>query len=746
MARTTKPKRSTRKSEPTVESWLERGDFVRAYETLRAADPGSVSPAVRNRVYLAAAGFFADHDRTADFDRVYRDAATVTDDAEFTHQFAVVCAYGGKLADAETLIGSHPAAATVRADLLTAAADRAIRTRSRTDLPAEFHPAFDAVLAALAGYEAGDDEAARVALDGVGVRSPFREWKLLIRGLTAHAVGDSDRAAENWQRLDPDRLPARLAAPLRSPTDSSGNTTASTASQRLRESADGPLVRLLAEIRNEFSGDNSLTKAFRLVGKALPLLADAAPDLKPRLANAFYTAILAQGQPDDLNRYLKAFGPVPDDPKFARLEAIIYEQAGELETSNRLWAAYAKWLAGPPSGWPADLATRVRAIIALRMAANAVKFEAAEVNTFPPIRVRKPAKSKAPPPTLDAHALYRNAAVLAPDWDVPAEKLFTVCIDRGKPTDAENVARTFLTHRPNHLGMLDRLATMYAKAGRVDDARDARLKALDANPLDRATRAAAATALLALARRRLVDGRPADAMAALDERAGLCREQWPVAERCLRSVIARKLGQTADADTLRDEALAEPASELTAAYFLCVDSGLAKLKPADKRPADQRLAKLLGQSVVRPGELIAVYAACRGYEAEAIVYRGQKTHLKKIIDLAPKTITADATVIEFEQLVDLLAAKNEWKPCEKLAAGLAKRFPDNPVFPLALVEAEVFKAKGARIPFRAIGRLEDAKRLAEASPEPRHRQRLDRIGELDRSFNPGFFLDFLFGR
>src|SRR5581483_9018017 len=52
-------------------------------------------------------------------------------------------------------------------------------------------------------------------LQGIGLRSPFLEWKLLLRGLQAYYQGDDTRATENWQRLDAQRLPARLAAPFR---------------------------------------------------------------------------------------------------------------------------------------------------------------------------------------------------------------------------------------------------------------------------------------------------------------------------------------------------------------------------------------------------------------------------------------------------------------------------------------------------------------------------------------------------
>ena len=90
--------------------------------------------------------------------------------------------------------------------------DLAIRTRTNAGLPPEHHAEFRAILQAFVSYEAGNDEAARAALQTIGLKSPFQDWKLLIRGLMAYAIGDDARAVENWQRLTTGRLPARLAA------------------------------------------------------------------------------------------------------------------------------------------------------------------------------------------------------------------------------------------------------------------------------------------------------------------------------------------------------------------------------------------------------------------------------------------------------------------------------------------------------------------------------------------------------
>ena len=98
-------------------------------------------------------------------------------------------------------------------------------------------PAFEQV-------ESGQDEAARETLQGIGLRSPFLEWKLLLRGLQAYWHNDDVRAVENWQRLTPERLPARLAAPFRFRIDAGFRAAQPPATQSAAAKTDRPSARL----------------------------------------------------------------------------------------------------------------------------------------------------------------------------------------------------------------------------------------------------------------------------------------------------------------------------------------------------------------------------------------------------------------------------------------------------------------------------------------------------------------------
>ena len=78
---------------------------------------------------------------------------------------------------------------------------------------------------AFTAYERGKDDQTRELLNGIGLTSPYLEWKLLLRGLMAWSANDTPRALENWGRLTPDRLPWRIAAPFRLSADRSFGAT-----------------------------------------------------------------------------------------------------------------------------------------------------------------------------------------------------------------------------------------------------------------------------------------------------------------------------------------------------------------------------------------------------------------------------------------------------------------------------------------------------------------------------------------
>ena len=701
-----------------IEKALRDGDHAAALALARELHTLTPTPdtlTTRKKTIVAAADYFAEHNKYVDFNRTMDEAGQLAPgDAAWAAERACLLARGGKLNEALALADE-----VTRGRVLGHGVDRAIRLQVRDALPEDLRAGYDAVVLAFKHHEAGREDAARAALEPIGLRSPFLEWKVLLRGLLAHAAGDDARATENFQRLDSSRVPARLAAALRSPT-----LTAP------------PLVSGLRAIARELGRDRSMVPAFRAVEAVLPEMHRAAPDLVPRLANCIYFALLKQGQPDDLPRYRKHFGNPPNDPTFSNLQAQIGELIGNFEQAHAHWRKFDDWLATGPAGWSGALLTRARAGVWVRMGENAETVDqrrraVPEDDGWGPPR-RKP---KALDPS--AVACFRRGVELAPDWATAAHSLFESLIEAKKPAEAEAAARDFLKRDPNYLPALVALAELIQKQGRAAEAVELWTRALALNPLDRLTRFRTACAVLASARRALTNG--ADAEAVLTPHKVILDEHTPAATFVVRAVIAAKAKKTDEAAEWRAKALAHPGLRVASAYRLAVDSLLAKLKPVEKKAADKQFADELAKPPT-PMEVTQVLAAFDTYLFDGITYRGAKTHAKKLMDLAPKCATADGPEIEFERLCEVLVAKASWKEAVKVLDACRRRFPANPLF--ALLRAEASLARNERL-WSVETQLHAAKKMAEKATEPRHRQLGERIDELLKRV--GGPLDFLSG-
>src|SRR5271157_4615043 len=67
---------------------------------------------------------------------------------------------------------------------------------------------------ALEALYAGDEATALGLVRDIARSSPVSEWKLLVRGLAAFYRGDHGETQANWNRLDPERAPQRIASQL----------------------------------------------------------------------------------------------------------------------------------------------------------------------------------------------------------------------------------------------------------------------------------------------------------------------------------------------------------------------------------------------------------------------------------------------------------------------------------------------------------------------------------------------------
>src|SRR5207302_11508757 len=104
-------------------------------------------------------------------------------------QVALELARCGEVQEALALTAQAPEAA---GRVLAPAADAALQqgAAGRAALPESLHADFDRIILAFRQTEAGKDDDARTTLQAIGLRSPFLEWKVLLRGLQAYYAND----------------------------------------------------------------------------------------------------------------------------------------------------------------------------------------------------------------------------------------------------------------------------------------------------------------------------------------------------------------------------------------------------------------------------------------------------------------------------------------------------------------------------------------------------------------------------
>lgn len=114
----------------------------------------------------------------------------------------------------------------------------------RERLPAELAEQASAIAEALACLSDRRDAQALHHIETIPRSSPYSDWRLFIRGLADWYAGQYESAHRCWQRLDPQRRPARIAAVLRKAESDEANGAGGSASDEAVERS-ARLVRQL---------------------------------------------------------------------------------------------------------------------------------------------------------------------------------------------------------------------------------------------------------------------------------------------------------------------------------------------------------------------------------------------------------------------------------------------------------------------------------------------------------------------
>ena len=664
--------------------------------------------------------------------QVLENAAQLDGNPAFLEEVAKEMAAAGDAARALRLLERIPGA-QVQPLVLGHAVDSALRQGKggRETLPESLRPQFDLITQAFAQAEAGQDEQARATLQGVGLQSPFLEWKVLLRGLLAYYQGDDARALENWQRLNSERLPARVAAPLRFLIDPAFRTAQPAETQNLlqkqTDKLQGPgVVPALRTIQRAMANERQLAQAFRQAEQLLPTLKAQAPQLVPRLATCFYWAVISHGQPEDLGRYKRAFGAPPDDPELGRMEALALEHRQMMVEAHKAWQRFEKSVAAHPEAWPEGQADRVRALVWLRMAENADNvLNPDDVPDLPPFLRDHPSCPKPLKPS--AEDCYKRSLELDPDQLNTHFELFEHYRAKEKSGKAEQAARKLLARFPDHAPTLEGLGDLLMARQEYAEALSLFERALKSNPLERRLRAKVGNAHSYKARQDAevgnYDAARAGYQAALAFTEG--GRNYPVL--CKWAACEFKAGNPEKAEELLQRAHGEEDNRLAVAFSMLIETIRFKLPKKLKDRFDKEVKEYLAQPPT-PRAAAAISDTAAAMRAAGVTYFGQKTHEKRVLGYVEKALKEEFSEEQLAHVcADLQVLKAPRLRLQFIRLG-QRRFPDSPIFYLAEAEYNLDQGPHRCSPFQTQQMLEKAQQLANALPrDPRQEQLLERI-------------------
>jgi tetratricopeptide (TPR) repeat protein len=666
---------------------------------------------------LARARDLAGQGKTRDAGDLFNNAALLDNSPVFLAEIGQDLARTGHISKALQLL-PHITDPQAHGKILAHIADEAVRLgdAGRGQLPEDLRGQFDLVLQAFTAAEAGRDDEAREKLNGIGLRSPFLEWKLLLRGLLAYYSNDDARVLENWQRLDATRLPFRVAAPLRFTLDRAFVTSQPPeAQQALQRQADrllnSPLIQQLRMLQAAIAQERQLPGAFRQAEQLLPLLRSQAPQLVPRLASCFYWAIVHHGQPEDLRRYERAFGKPAEDPSLARLEALATEMRGEFDEAHRQWQRFDKSVTDS-SAWPADQKSAVRALIWAHMGRNADIQPDMNDAELPPFL--RGAANRPRPLKPTAEQCYERSLELAPDQRSTYEALLDHFLHQEDNKNAEKAARRLLERFPDNVPTLEKLGDLLMQDERHGEALELYQRALHANPLEHRLRSKVATAYSYSARGLVEAGRFDDARAAyqaamvLDDRS----ERYSIL--CKLAACEYKADNAERAEELLQEAQSEQGNRLAVVFTILIETirfGLSKLKTRFNNEFNALLAEPpTGAAAVVLAETAAAHRAA------GVKYHGQQTHEKKVLTYLDNARKAEFTEAQLLRITAALANLKKPRLHEDYIHLAQHRFPNNPQFYIA--EAIYYLGLGSyrANPYHVTRLLQKARELAQALP------------------------------
>jgi tetratricopeptide (TPR) repeat protein len=548
----------------------------------------------------------------------------------------------------------------------------------QTHLPASLAPHAQRVLQALTAWEQGNDTAANDAAAALPDHSPWRDWKVLIQGLTAF-YDEPDAALSSWRQLDAKRAPATIAAPFRGQIDTEFLTQhpqQPVVTARGQQLYDAPWLTALEHVQEALL-QSDITTALRHARKVNTTLPAELREVGNRLSRMLYWQVARLGDEGDIKYFSQTFGAPPDDPSCNRLQALIDEQDNFfLDDAQAAWARYEQDLLRHDMFTPASDRDLARSLLWLHMAEVAEKESPALPGTLALARQKRAGCA------IDALQCLRRAVELAPQHLTAHEALIGLLYLMGDQEEIVRAAQALLTHFPEHDKALAIVADDAYRHGHWEEAVALQTRALRIRPHEEMLRSRLHTYELAVARLRAQQGQFDEAREILTS----CMQQTDAALLsnllCRMAAVELKAGQQQKGEQLFEQACEAGDIRLVTVFQMLVESvrmpvDAKWIKKIDREFRRGLKAKVHGPSAVEMIKMLEAFAIL------GISYDGFEEHRELVLQYLKRSRQVRFSEDEFMALCNSLPKLNDGDLVLDMVRRAIRSYPRQPVFHVA---------------------------------------------------------------
>jgi len=612
-----------------------------------------------------------------------------------------------KLPRLRILLGlSHPASAGGTAnvwdenpELLIELADQAVfHPQQVPGQYVEIHRDCQRIRAALEAVERGEDAAAADQLNDISRRSPYADWKLFVRGLSAFYAGDAERARANWDRLEPKRPAFRIAQTL---LVHSGQLTADRAAlnvanglRRLAYAVESDPVREQLKTMSEHQRAGNSSGLFHAFRSFCQRFAKTHATLIERITDMLWKRSIREQRVDLLNRLIRIAPAPPLDPHWNRARALWseYSTHSTYEATENYWQAYVKDILQGRFLQP-DERGIAAGLICQRLAKMAVAA-AHDEESHRPFPGFLGDAGYAAAFRQEAVGYYQQSIRHAPQLRGAYAELAKLHLESDEPSWAVKVYQSLLTHFPDDYETHVWLANYYLEDDKPDKAERYSREAQRLKPRDPATVTLMWSQRLAMMR-----------LCAKKRKFAMARQEWELVQQSappdaeaywldlLRAAIEYKANNVAEAE--KYVVAAETKLKDPTPIWMIMHTHAARygLKREIKNDFGNRFKAAVAGACCSEtaGQLTKVLLP---FVARQIKYVGLATHQRLVLDYLQRCQGLAWNGDDLRHVAHFLMVADSWRHRalrdQLLAVGCA-RFPQDPIFPFLAGRAAMEK-------------------------------------------------------